>query len=255
MRGDSRRKRYKRPLEEGAPAWMTTYSDMITLVLAFFVLLFSFAVIDEARFNELLSSLRITFLGSEGILRGSIDPADLPDSFFQDYEELELELEDPLETLEIIHQFIEENGLEDTIHVFVDDRGIVLEISDALLFDSAKADLEIEAIEILSYVADLLGDLQNKVVVEGHTDDVPINTLLFPSNWELSVARAVTVVRFLVEEKGLDPPRFSAMGYGEYHPVAGNSTAEGRAKNRRVNIVVSKIKHNDLPGGIVDETD
>ncbi len=238
MRGERySRKSRKAVADEGAPAWMITYSDMITLVLAFFVLLFSFAVIDEARFNELLSSLRVTFLGSEGILRGSTDPAELPDSFF-DRESME----DSLATVEKIRSFIDEKGLVGTMDLMIDERGIVLEISDALFFDPGKAELKKDAQEILAYVAELLSSIDKKVIVEGHTDNVPINTLLFPSNWELSVARAVVVVRYLVEIKQLKPSRFAAMGYGEFHPVASNLTYEGRARNRRVNIIISTPK-------------
>ncbi len=243
MRAENGRRKKQRPVEEGAPMWMVTYADMITLVLAFFVLLFSFAIIDEARFNELMSSLKVTFLGSQGILRGSTDPSDLPDSIFEVF------VEESMDSVEEIKGFIEEKDLVGTISVMVDDRGIVLEISDALLFAPAKADIKPEALEILTYVADLLGSLDNQVIVEGHTDNVPINTLIFPSNWELSAARAVGVVRHLVEQKKLDPVRFAAMGFGEFHPVASNLSAEGRAKNRRVNIIISRLQYVDSSGG------
>ncbi|RJX27859.1 MAG: chemotaxis protein MotB [Dethiobacter sp.] len=235
----SRRKNKNVVVEEGAPAWMVTYSDMITLVLAFFVLLFSFAAIDEARFNELLSSLRVTFLGSEGILKGFPDPSDSQDSFFD-----RDKLEDYQDTVEKIRGFIEEKGLEGSVNLLRDERGIVLEIPDVLFFDPKKAELKPEAQEILGYVADLLSSLDKQVIVEGHTDNVPINTYLFPSNWELSVARAVVVVRYLVEIKQLHPARFAAMGFGEFHPVATNLTSEGRARNRRVNIIISTPQYN-----------
>lgn len=215
---------------------MVTYADMITLVLAFFVLLFSFAVIDEARFNELLSSIRLTFLGSESILDGAPVPRDWEDDFEQE------DLADVLETVAAIQQFIDEHGLDGTMDVKLDERGIVLALSDALFFDPGRAELKEDAVEILSYVADLLGSFsQKQVVVEGHTDNVPISTFLFPSNWELSVARAVVVVRHLVEIKQLDPTRFAAMGYGEFRPITSNLTAEGRAQNRRVNIIISNL--------------
>jgi chemotaxis protein MotB len=241
-RQGNRRAKKSQPVEEGAPAWMTTYSDMITLVLAFFVLLFSFAVIEEAKFNEIMSSMRLTFLGAEGILEGSPDPADLPDSFFE---------KDPLskdteELMESIETFIQERNLAGTIGVELDERGIILVISDAILFEPARADLLPEARYLLSYVGEMIDDIPNQVLVEGHTDNVPIHTPQFPSNWELSVARAVIVVRYLSERMTVEPHRLAAVGHSEYHPVASNKTAEGRHLNRRVNIIISKMTHEDF---------
>ncbi|MCR3922091.1 MAG: OmpA family protein [Firmicutes bacterium] len=233
----NRRNEKKGTEEEGSPAWMTTYADMITLVLAFFVLLFSFAVVDGVKFSEALSSIHVTFLGHQGILDGSESPVDTDDSLFDPDS-----FNDALEIIEKIQTFIEENNLDGTMNVMVDERGIVLESSDVLFFDPGKAVLKDNALEILSYIAELLTTLpQKKVVVEGHTDNVPINTLQFASNWELSVTRAVVVVRYLVEIKQLDPLRFAATGLGEFHPITSNLTAEGRAKNRRVNIIISNI--------------
>lgn len=248
MKTDRRgRNRTQDAVEEGAPAWMVTFSDMITLILAFFVLLFSFANINEVKFHELLSSIRGTFIGTEGILDGARDPAEIDDSI-TDQERLL----DAVATVEKILEFIKEKGLEGTMEVLMDERGIVLEISDALFFDPGKAELKANALEILSYVAELLGTVdKNQVVVEGHTDNVPINTHQFPSNWELSVARAVVVVRHLVEIKQLDPTRFVAMGFGEFRPVASNMTAEGRAKNRRVNIIISNLSTASAQEGVL----
>ena len=240
-RQGNRRAKNAQPVEEGAPAWMTTYSDMITLVLAFFVLLFSFAVIEEAKFNEIMSSMRMTFLGAEGILDGSSDPADLPDSFFE---------QDPLakdteELMASIESFIEERNLAGTIAVELDERGIILVISDAILFEPARADLLPEARYLLGYVGEMIDDIPNQVLVEGHTDNVPIHTPQFPSNWELSVARAVVVVRYLSERMSVEPHRLAAVGYSEYHPVASNITPEGRQLNRRVNIIISRMTRED----------
>jgi chemotaxis protein MotB len=231
--------------EEGAPLWMVTYSDMITLILAFFILLFSFSVVDNAKFVEILSSFRVSLLGSEGVLRGSVDPSPIDEigEFIEDHTDMDVI------TFETIKTYIEEAGIKDIVDVFLEDRGIVLEISDAMLFDPAKADLKPESLDVLSSLAEVLRRVDNRIIVEGHTDNVPINTFLFPSNWELSVARAVVVVRFLVEIKGLEPERFAANGHGEFHPVASNLTDEGRAKNRRVNVVISTIDYTGKTGG------
>ncbi len=238
-----RRKKKALQVEEGAPAWMTTYSDMITLVLAFFVLLFSFAVIEEARFREIISSIRVTFLGAEGILPGSPEPSEIPDG---DFEEDEINVVDSYKVLAKIEAFIKEEGLEDRMAVKKDDRGIVLVISDAIMFDPGRADLKGGARDILGYVAELVRVIPNQVLVEGHTDSMPINTPQFPSNWELSAARAVVVVRYLIEKEDLEPAQLAAVGYSEYHPVATNQTYQGRSKNRRVNIIISEVLYEDL---------
>jgi Flagellar motor protein len=122
----------------------------------------------------------------------------------------------------------------------------LLRFQDNILFDSGSADLKPESLEIMSYIAQLLNaeDFEDKFIsIEGHTDNVPMNSPRYPSNWELSVGRSSNVVRFLVENNNMDPKRISASGYSEYHPVAPNDNAENRAKNRRVDILILKTIH------------
>ncbi|UNC91753.1 OmpA family protein [Candidatus Contubernalis alkaliaceticus] len=239
-----KRSRKNKGEEAGAPLWMVTYSDMITLVLAFFILLFSFSVVDDAKFFEVLSSIRVSFLGNEGILPGAYQPTVTDEDGPYDFNDID----QIYITYHNILKYIEESGMTGSMEVYLEERGIVLVIPDALLFAPADAELKAEAQEILVNVADLLEQVDNQIIVEGHTDNVPINTLLFPSNWELSVGRAVTVTRFLVEAKGVDPLRLVAAGYGEFHPVASNLTSDGRSRNRRVNIVISSLDY-PLAGG------
>jgi len=229
------RKRIAPPVSSGAPEWMTTYGDMVTLLLCFFVLLFSYSVIDQMRFQQIISSIQITFLGERGIMQAS------PEVSRGEQIELSVDhkFEDVLVTYHTVQEFLQKEKLDNEISLRIEERGVVLEIQDQILFDSGKAELKLEALPLIDKVAVLLGRIPNKVIVEGHTDNVPINTVFFPSNWELSVARAVRVVRALSEQRQLDPSRFIATGFGEFHPVASNETAAGRARNRRVNIVVS----------------
>jgi chemotaxis protein MotB len=229
------RKRKEAAVSAGAPAWMVTYGDMVTLLLCFFVLLFSYSVIDQMRFQQIISSIQITFLGERGIMQTSPDVSR--------GEQIELNVDhkfkDVLITYHAVQEFLVKERLQDTISLRIEERGVVLEIQDQILFDSGRAELKPEAVPLLDKVAILLGRIPNKVIVEGHTDNVPINTIFFPSNWELSVARAVRVVRALSEQRQLDPRRFVATGFGEFHPVSSNQTAAGRARNRRVNIIVT----------------
>jgi chemotaxis protein MotB len=120
--------------------------------------------------------------------------------------------------------------------------GVYLTLADKLLYDVGRADLKPDALPILDRVAQILTATSFDLRVEGHTDNVPIHTLQFPSNWELSATRAVSVIRYLVEVKNIDPVRLSAVGYGEFKPVASNETAEGKQSNRRVEMVLIGAK-------------
>lgn len=222
-----------------APGWMVTYSDLVTLILVFFVLLFSFSSLDLQRFHAIMTSLQ----GSWGILEsgrslnpwerldfGSLEPMIPVESLIPttQMEEMVLELE----------TFILENDLQDLVDITVQERGVVVRFADQVLFDSGRAVLKPESRRILDRVADSLRRWPNQIRVEGHTDNVPIHNEQFPSNWELSTARATRVLRYLVEEQGLQPTRLAAVGYGEFRPLRPNDTPADRAVNRRVDIVL-----------------
>lgn len=129
-------------------------------------------------------------------------------------------------------------GLQDKIIATMDERGLVIRISESAFFDPGSADLKTEAKSVLDVIDTLLQEIPNHVRIEGHTDNIPIRTNKFPSNWELSVNRATVCVRYLIERHGFPPVKISALGYGEYRPIADNGNVAGRAKNRRVDIVV-----------------
>lgn len=216
---------------------MTIYGDMVTLLLAFFVLLYSFSVIDILKFQQIMSSIQVSFLGEQGIMEMAIEPTrgEIVDLA------VDHKFEDVLVTYQVVKEYLREEGLEGLIKTRIEERGVVLEIQDQILFDSGRAEIRGEAEELLRKVAGIIARVPNQIIVEGHTDNVPINTAQFPSNWELSVARAVRVVRFFSERQQLPAKRFVASGYGEYQPVATNVTVAGRAKNRRVNIIISEL--------------
>lgn len=241
----------------GAPAWMNTYGDMVTLLLTFFILLYSFSSIDIQRFNEVMSAIQHSFMGRTGILVGTTELgaeegqrfdrdehlAVAPEQIIGEQDLALLEMMRQLEeTYEEVREFLSKAGLEEDIMLRMEERGIVMELPEKILFDTGRAELKPDFLYTLELLAELLSRLHNQIIVEGHTDNVPIRTFLYPSNWELSVARSVSVARYLVEQHGLDPGRFIATGYGEYHPLDSNETPEGRARNRRVNIVISIIQ-------------
>jgi chemotaxis protein MotB len=216
------------------------------LLLCFFVLLFSFSSIDAKKFEAIIQS----FSGALGVLDGGTTVQDAPmlDSGLMDEntssEVLEMQNFQKLE--ETIQEYLNENQLSESVTVLEEEAGLLLRFQDNILFDSGSADLKPESLEIMSYIAQLLNaeDFEDKFIsIEGHTDNVPMNSPRYPSNWELSVGRSSNVVRFLVENNNMDPKRISASGYSEYHPVAPNDNAENRAKNRRVDILILKTIH------------
>ncbi|MDN5346755.1 MAG: chemotaxis protein MotB [Clostridia bacterium] len=234
------RERKKRREEDGAPTWMTTYSDLMTLLLVFFVLLFSFSQIDIQKFRRFILSYQ-----GRGILdRGTAplaEPEPLPRQFPEgvNVESGSGQADQLLETYTQVREFLKANNMEDQVEVTYQRGGVALDIKERILFDSGKADLKPEAKNLLDKLAGLLRSLPNDIRVEGHTDSRPIHTVEFPTNWELSAARAARVVRYFTEEHGLDPRRFMAVGYGEFHPLVPNTSPENMALNRRVILLIT----------------
>ena len=256
----SRDRRPKPQEEPGSPLWMLTYGDMVTQLLAFFVLLFTFSSVDVQRFQEVMSAIQHSFMGRSGILMGTVEPvpaegqhldvAQVLEQLSEQMDEREAAvlgmLHDLEETYEKVKAFLQSAGLEDDIQLRLEERGIILELPERILFDSGQAVIKQEFLPTLDILVGLLVELPNQIIVEGHTDNVPIKTYLYQSNWELSVARSVSVARYLVEERGINPRRMVATGYGEHHPIDTNETAEGRANNRRVTLVISILKLDDV---------
>jgi len=227
----------------GAPSWMTTYGDMVTLLLTFFVLLYSFSSIDAEKWQALVVSLSG---GSKGVLQHETEVAELEKKEspkIEDLDELQAELAEFQELYENLKQYVEENQLASQIILSKTDSEIQIRFADNVLFDSGKANLKPNAMEILTKITAALISYKDSIKmirIEGHTDNVAINTSEFPSNWELSTARAVEVLRYLVEKKQIKPDIISAVGYGEYHPIASNNTEQGRTSNRRVDFVIAR---------------
>lgn len=213
---------------------------MMSLLLVFFVMLFAFSSLDEERFDVILRGIQ----GSFGVLDGgrSMAPQSVieggPMSAAALRAQLERELQEASRMAMQIETRLAELGLAERVQVRVEERGVVVRFTDQVLFDLGKADLKPEAIQILRALAPVLREWPYQFRVEGHTDNWPINNAIFPSNWELSTARASRVIRFLIEEEGFDPERLSAAGYGEYRPLFPNDTAENRQRNRRVDVLL-----------------
>lgn len=246
------RKRQKQPEESGGGAgWVTTFSDLMSLLLTFFILLFSMSTVSEEKFTAASISVKNAFIGEGaggGILDGGLmdDDSDTGDGASEEdagpsIDQAILRDEIPQAILEMYAEalaLIDSEGITDLVTVSIDQNGIYLDIQESILFQSGQAELKDGGKEALDSLIDLLTINEHDIVIEGYTDNVPIRSQEFPSNWELSTSRALSVVYYLIDEKEISPSRLSARGYGEYSPVVPNDTPENRAKNRRVNIVL-----------------
>jgi chemotaxis protein MotB len=220
--------------EASSPAWVITFSDMVTLMLCFFILLLSFASTDSESFRSAAGSVRQAF--------GAVHPTaapETPSSSALGVNPLPAGAPSqtpPPATLERVRAYLLERGLADAVDVIDSPRGVVLRAKDRVLFASAEADLNPDGLAVLDTVKALALGFDGRLAIEGHSDDRPIQSDRFPSNWELSSARAGAVLRYLLEQ-GLDPRSTYVAGYAHTRPIADNADADGRAKNRRVEFV------------------
>jgi chemotaxis protein MotB len=219
--------------DEGSPPWLTSFSDMVLLVLCFFVLLLSFARTDARGFQAALGSVRQA-LGTpeQALQQAPTSPAEIAKVVAEQVQTQTMRAR----IVQQVEQFLTERGLSAQVEVAPDERGIILRTRDQILFDSGAAQLKTEGLPVLEAVADLARRFHGQLAVEGHTDDQPIQTDLFPSNWELSSARSSVVLRYLLGEQ-IAAERVHVAGYADRRPIASNETDEGRARNRRVEFV------------------
>lgn len=243
-------KKKKKQADEGgggAPLWIVTFSDLMSLLLTFFVLLLSFSSIQEVEFKKALGSLK----GALGVLpKQDAVISHLKTPFPRSVQDKKMKYdktaEEIREALEELEEQLEKMGgmgkdaQKITQHIEVESgkNGLVIRIDSPLLYNLGNADLKPIAFTILDKIIDLVANWPNFIRIEGHTDDLPINTKQFPDNWELSAERALNVLRYFVASGKIHPRRLAAMGYGEYQPLFPNTSRENRTRNRRVEIYV-----------------
>lgn len=273
---------------ESMERWLLTYSDMITLLLALFVVLFSISSVNISKFVSLQQSLKAAFSGSilsggRSILNAGADssaqhspnntviPSLVPlaptiakpglqgmsgtsqtqlNALMREAQNASQENVDFLALQHRLNAYARAHGFANQVKAQIQQRGLVVTVlTDNLLFTSGEDALQPASYPLLNEIASLinLDTAKHPVVVEGYTDDVPIHTAQFPSNWELSTGRATTVLQYLLS-RGVDGARLSAAGYADHFPVASNATPEGRAKNRRVEIVFQRKYPAPNPG-------
>jgi len=227
-------------------SWLVPYSDILTLLLALFIVLFASAQVDQKKFDQIAQAFNSAFNnGSPWMMEGNKNPIQgqpaspspnmAGDSKDQAYLQENVQL---LEVKKTLDKYIQESNLTGDLQTVLTEDGLIVRIKDSALYPSGNADLLPESRRFGVAIAKMLVPLQQKVTVSGHTDNVPINTREFPSNWDLSSKRALNFMKFLLAQEKLQPERFSAIGYGEYRPILANETADGRAKNRRVEVLI-----------------
>ncbi|MCQ2790097.1 MAG: OmpA family protein [bacterium] len=198
--------------------WVVSYADFVTMLLALFMVMFSISQIDNKRLEEFNQKMQQIFVeqGFDNVTKSQHK-----------------------ERIENIEKILENNiSRKSAINFVESDKGVIIRLNDKLLFDEGKADIKPEAYKTLNEIVTVLTKLDNPVIIEGHTDSVPIKNKQFPSNWELSTSRATNIIAYLLKTQKISPKRLSAVGYGEYMPIASNTTNSGRIANRRVDIIV-----------------
>lgn len=248
----------------GAPAWMATFSDLMNLLLCFFVLLFSMSSVDAQKFELVAASFANTFsiftaggqaigdgiMISNGVSQlneldnyvnstGKVEDSDkdIPEDAIAEFEEKKLGESE--EMAELVEEALEESNLQDEVDVSFNSQYVLLTMNGSLLFDSGSAELKKESSDVMAQVTKILERYNSGIIeVEGHTDNVPMSGNRYADNDELSSARAITVFKYITANSTINPADIKHSGRGEYVPVADNSTPEGRALNRRVEIKI-----------------
>ncbi len=228
------RKKKDDPPPPGAPGWMTTYGDMMSLLLTFFIMLVSMSTIEKIKFRQAAGSLQ----GALGIIPTNTVAL----------QSKKLDAEKPLKRrtsraekkmrkkAQQLQQFIEANQQTQNFEITPTKNGVGIRITDPNFFETGKAELKQQSFAVLDKIADVLTTVDYPIRIEGHTDDIPIKNADFFSNWELSAGRALSILTYFQNVNQIDPKRLEAVGLGEFHPIVPNNTPENRAKNRRVEI-------------------
>jgi chemotaxis protein MotB len=245
MKRNNRKYNSKNPEGSSGPGWEIIYTGFILIFLCFFIMLSAFSTIEEAKVMQFVRS----FANAVSILpwgaKFDSGLSVLPKS--PDMVENNADLAKIFEELELLSARLDFEG---EVDLALTKEGLVMRLTEKAIFDSGVAGISPEAYPLLEKVGAIIAKTAYFIRIEGHTDNVPIHTTVFPSNWELSTARAVNVLRYFIETYKIDPQRLAAVGFGEYQPLVLNNTHTDRAKNRRVEIIFIKpnLQHTSTEG-------
>lgn len=242
------RKRKSRQKDSGQvdESWLLPYADLMTLLLALFIVLFASSTLDAEKLDRMSAVFSEIFDGGQGIMDNS-SPMPVPNAREDEgtFQESSSYVEDQKSLGEIqgrLDEYIAVHELENQFDTQMTDEGLLVTIRDSILFKSGSSDILEEYLPLADELATLLTfDPPRHIVVTGHTDNVPINSVEFSSNWDLSVMRAVNFLKLMTRNQEVDPRLLSAKGYGEFQPIASNDTAEGRNQNRRVEVLIQPL--------------
>ncbi|RII29930.1 MAG: flagellar basal body stator protein MotB [Geobacter sp.] len=234
--------------------WLVSYADFITLLFAVFTTLYAMSQTDKKKVEEVMQSLQQSFgMVSAGApspkinvipsKQMSIIPMIKPEISISQgsrrgQAKTRAEEKDFRQIKSSIEAYLTKQGAQNKVSLTITRRGLIVSLKEAGFFDSGQAQIKPEAYDLINTIAEAMTQYNNPLRLEGHTDNIPISNAQFPSNWELSTARAVNGLKYLIKHFDVDPNRISATGYAEFRPVADNATPEGRAKNRRVDLVM-----------------
>jgi chemotaxis protein MotB len=221
------RKRKQHREVPGQERWLLTYSDLITLLLGLFVILYAMSKIDTKKYNQWVAAFGGVFGSSQVDMKTGIGEKGLVDG-----------MNEQIQVRQMLKEALELNGKNDAITISIDERGVTIHIQEELLFPSGQTELKNSSLKTMDSLAYVIKRLPNDIRIEGHTDNIPINTPRFPTNWHLSVTRAMNTGYYLIDSHGINPDKVSVVGYGELRPLSSNGTEQGRSLNRRVDIVI-----------------
>ena len=216
-------------------AWLLPYSDMLTLLLALFIVMFAMGQTDKAKLKEMSQQFNIIFAGGSGVMQSdgnSVIPMDATPG--------QAEYDKMTEVKKMLEEEIEKEGFSDKVKVDLNKDGLEISIQDAVLFNTGEADVKNNLSPLLLEISKMIQGLDNEIKIVGYTDNVPIKNEKFRSNWDLSAMRAINVMNFMVNSGTISADKVSIQAYGEYMPKSENTTEAGRAKNRRVEIIVAR---------------
>ncbi|MFD2614522.1 flagellar motor protein MotB [Paenibacillus gansuensis] len=259
----SRKHRKEEHEEHADESWLIPYADLLTLLLALFIVLFASSQVDSAKFEEMSRAFSIALNPGNGVLdsptmirdgesqlRTKGDDSDKKKN--EDQAKFKKETEELEKLKQKLDKYIKQNGLTSQLVTSLNHSELIIRISDNALYPSGSATVKPEARKLAAAISNMLGQYpQYEVIVSGHTDNQPISTAEFESNWDLSYKRALNFMKILLNNSKLDPRQFSPIGYGEYRPITSNDTTLGKAKNRRVEVsIIRKF----VEAGVAQET-
>ncbi|MBI4855971.1 MAG: OmpA family protein [Acetobacterium woodii] len=232
--------------KDNSERWLLSYADFITLLMIFFVVMYAMSAVDADKYKELSSSLNSALAGDQQKVDGGDQGSPVEDVKLNEVKPTDGNVteEDLKKIVEQVQSLINEKGLQNQVTVNLGDIGVWITFKDYVLFDSGSPAVKPETVGTLVELGNILKVVDNYVRIEGYTDNVPINNSMYSNNWDLSVMRASKVLNIIVSQSGFPADKISAVGYGEYRPIAPNDTDEGKAKNRRVDIVILRTDFN-----------